>query len=452
VHFAPTSLPRLDEVGVDAPLFFFALGLALLTVLLVAAWPALQTSRAATALTLREGARQLTDRAGLRMRRGLVVLEIAVALTLLVGSALLVRSFSTLVEWQPGIPRDRLLVLSFFVPRERIPDRAAIPALYQRLEAKLASQVGIEAVGTASAGPLFGGNEGGRFRIDGYEYLDAKDAVSLRWYDASPGYLSTLGLPLRRGRLFSEDDRMDAPLVAVINETAARRHFGIDNPVGKRIRYLENDQTFEIVGVIADVKPFDPTQTTEPEIYFSNRQLPRPFTYFIVRTSGRPGAALRVVERLLQEGDPDFQVGTARALEELVDRRLIAPRFQMLLIGCLAAVALALAAAGVFSVLAYTVALRTREFGIRAALGALPGQTMRSVLTEAMFLFGIGALLGITGAIALARAMSALLFGTPELGSYLLATIVLFGACLIASAVPALRAARVQPMAALRNS
>ena len=452
VHFAPTSLPRLDEVGVDSPIFFFALGLALLTTLLVAAWPAFQASRAATALTLRAGARQLTDRAGLRLRRGLVVLEIAVALTLLVGSALLVRSFGALVEWQPGIPRERLLVLSFYVPRERIPNQSVIPALYQQLETKLAAQIGIEAVGTASAGPLFGGNEAGRFRIEGYDYVDAKDAVSLRWYDASPGYLSALGLPLERGRLFTEGDRLDGPLVAVINEAAARRYFSADNPVGKRIRYLESDQTFEIVGVIADVKPFDPSQTTEPEIYFSNRQLPRPFTYFIVRTSGRPAAELRVVERLLQEGDPDFQVGTARALEELVDRRLIAPRFQMLLIGSLAAVALALAAAGVFSVLAYTVALRTREFGIRAALGALPGQTLRTVVIEAMLLFGIGAMLGITGAIVLARAMSALLFGTTQLTSYLLATLVLFGACLIASAVPALRAARVQPMAALRSS
>lgn len=453
LYFAPSSLPRLDEIGVDPALLLFAIALALLTAAAVAAWPSIRTSRAASFVALREGARQLTERSGLRLRRGLVVVEIAVALTLLVGSTLLVRSFAALVDWQPGIPRERLLIVSFYVPMEKFGGRERVATLYQQLEAQLAAEPGIEAVGTASAGPLYGGHEPGRFRIEGNVYADAKDAAALRWYDASPSYLSTLGLPLLRGRLFNEADRADGPPVAVINATAAGRYFGTANPIGRRVRWLEGDRTFEVVGVVTDVRPFDPSERTEPEIYFSNRQETRPFTYFVARTSGRPVAQLRNVERLLQRGDPDFQVGTARTLDELVDRRLVAPRFQMLLIGCLALVALTLAAAGVFGVLAYTVALRTPEFGIRAALGARPGQTLRRVLAEAATLCAAGLLLGSAGALALARAMAGLLSGTPanDPGSYVLAILLLSAVCLLAAALPALRAARVQPFAALRT-
>ncbi|MEX2284102.1 MAG: ABC transporter permease [Gemmatimonadota bacterium] len=451
-HFAPATLPRLDEISVDASALLFAFALAMATALLVAAWPAWRTTRVATAVALREGARQLTDRFGLRLRRALVVVEIAVALTLLVGSALLVRSFTTLVDWQPGIPRERLIVVSLSVPNQKYTERTQLTRLFQQLERELAAQPGIEAVGTASAGPLFGGEESGRFRVEGRDYPDPKEAATLRWYDAAPEYLNTLGLPLRRGRRFAESDHASAPAVAIINEAAQRRYFADRNPVGQRIRWLEGEQSFEIVGVVADVRPFDPSETAEPEIYFSNRQLPRWFTYFVARTRGEPAAQLRTVETVLQRNDPDLQVGTARALDELVDRRLIAPRFQMLLIGCLALVALALAAAGVFGVLAYTVALRTTEFGIRAALGARPGQTLRGVLIEAVVLYAAGAIFGVAGALVLARAMSGLLFGTPPTHpvSYILATLVLFAVCLLASALPALRAARVQPMAALR--
>jgi predicted permease len=326
--------------------------------------------------------------------------------------------------------------------------------LYPQLEQQLAAQPGIEAVGTASAGPLFGGEESGRFRIEGNAYATPGDAATLRWFDASPLFLSALGLPLRRGRWFTETDQHNAPLVAIINEAAARRYFGSDNPVGRRIRWLESDAIFEIVGVVADVRPFDPSAAPQPEIYYSNRQLPRWFTYFIVRTSGSPADQLRVVEQVLQKSDADFQVGTARTLETLVDRRLTAPRFQMLLIGCLAFVALALAAAGVFGVLAYTVALRTTEFGIRAALGARPGQTLRTVFAEALRLYALGALLGAAGALALARAMSGLLFGTPptDPGSYALAILLLLAVSMLAGALPAIRAARVQPMSAFRST
>jgi putative ABC transport system permease protein len=453
VWLAPPGIPRLDEVHVDVVSLLFALALALLSATIVSILPVWRATRGPGYTRLREGAAQLTARSGLQLRRMLVVVEIAVALTLLVGSTLLMRSFASMLDWQPGFPRDGLLRVSFFAPVEKYGGAARLASLYPALERELAGLPGVASVGTASAGPLFGGHEASRFRIEGRMQQTVSDAVTLRWFDASPGFLSTLGLPLLRGRMLAESDRVGQPLVAVLNQTAARRYFATENPIGQRVYQLDAEMSFRIVGVVGDVQPLQRANPVEAQIYFSNRQLPRPFSYFLVRTSADPSTRLRSVEQRLQRIDPEFTIGSARTLDALLDRQLIAPRFQMLLLAAFAIVALALAGAGVFGVLAYAVALRAAEFGIRVALGARPVQLLRRVLSEALALAGAGLLLGAAGAILLGRNLTALLPGTPPTDalSYIVAVALMVTICLVASTVPAWRAMRVQPFAILRS-
>ena len=207
-----------------------------------------------------------------------------------------------------------------------------------------------------------------------------------------------------------------------------------------------------IVGVIADVPPLQHADPGEAEIYFSNRQLPRPFTYFIVRSTGDPAHLLRLIEQRLQQHDPDFTVGSAQTLAVLLDRQLIAPRFQMLLLAAFAIVALTLAGAGVFGVLAYAVALRGPEFGIRIALGARPIQLLRGVLQEALALAGLGLLMGGSAAFLLASKMTGLLQGASGVDplSCIVVVTLIVALCLLASSVPAWRAMQVEPYSALR--
>jgi putative ABC transport system permease protein len=383
----------------------------------------------------------------------LVVFEIALALSLLVAASLLIRSFATLLDWRPGFERSRLLVVSVFVPIEKYNTRERLATLMPDLERTLTSLPGVHQVGSASAGPLFGGEETGKFRVAGHDYAGAEDAVTLRWYDVSTGFHATLGLPLLRGRWIQESDNVNTPLVALINNAAARKYWPGQNPIGQQVRHLEAESDFQIIGVVADVQPFDPTAAAQAEIYWSNRQAPRPFTYLLLRTNTDPAQRASAVERTLQRYDPDFAVGHARSLNELVDRRLVTPRFQMMLIAAFATIALALASAGVFSVLAYSVALRRTEFGIRVALGARPRQLVTGVLTDGLVLSLTGLGLGLFGAFALARTLERLLVRTSptEPAAYLMAIVVLAVVCTLASLVPAWRATRISPSHALRS-
>lgn len=445
---APPGIPRLDLVSTNLAVVAFAAAVAIATALVFGLAPAMRLSRVDLANALRESGRAVTGPG--RLGRVLVVAELAIALPLVTGAALLARSFSTLTSWQPGFEQEHLATFTLFLPSTAYDTRAQMADRWDRLEAEIASIPGVERVGTASAGPLFGAREAWEMRIEGR----AADALaSIRWYDVSPGFFRTLGVPLVRGRDFGPDDRFGAPSAALVNETLVKRFWPNDDPIGKRLVFPVGDQseTYTVVGVVRDVPPLHPGSAIEPEIYWSNRQSPRPFTYFLVRTTVPPAAIAAEVRERVKGINRDFLVSSFSTYPETVGRRLSAPRFNLVLIATFGVAALLLAGIGTYGMLAYFVEQRRKDIGILLALGARPRRVVLDVLRSGLTLAVVGIALGTVASISLGRLISGLQSGVSAQDpgtlsvSALIVLAVAAGACL----VPAWRASRVDPATAL---
>lgn len=444
---APAGVPRIDDVRVDGRVLAFALALSIATTLLFGLAPALRATHLELAQALREGGRTSSNRRS-RFGQLLVVGELALALTLTFGSALLVRSFAALTAWNPGFERQHLLSFTLFVPTDGRNRLEYLPALWKRIEGDLATIPGVVSAGSASAGPLFGSREGDdvRFRNEGGE-----QRAPARWYDVSPGFFATLGVPIVRGRPLDENDRAGGPDVALINESLARKFWPNEDPLGKSISLFQDGLTVHVVGVVRDVPPVNPDQPAEPEIYWSNRQQPRGYTYFIVRSSVPPATIAAVVRQRIRAIDRDLDPHSIRTMSEMMDRQLKTPRFQMLLLLTFGASALLLAAVGTYGLFAYTVARRRRELGIRIALGAGSRQILGAVLRDGLVLAGIGVAVGIVMSVALSRMMRGMVAGITTLDPLALGMsgIVLVAIALLACLGPARRAASVDPAVTL---
>ena len=401
---------------------------------------------------LKQGQQNLGGSGGAGLKRGLVVAEIGLAFVLLVGAGLLTRSFVRLVGWQPGFDTQGLLTLQVFASEGKYTEGEQIAAVYREATERLAGLPGVVSVGTASAGPLFGGRETEEIRVGSGSQRPSENPI-VRWYDIGPGYFETLGAPLTRGRSFSTQDTAASPKVAIINESMAREHWPGRNPVGERVTMLERELTLEIVGVVSDTRPFLPGAEVEPEIYWPNTQQPRWATFFVLRTSDHPGALVKPIRDRLAELDPDLSVGNVASMDERVDRRLAEPRFQLLLLGLFAAFALLLAAVGLYAVVAYAVAGRTFEVGVRLALGASRSRIVGSIMGEGLALVVAGLALGVALALALTRTVSSLLHGIEATDpmTFVGVATVLAAVSLLACLVPARRAASVDPTQALRH-
>ena len=446
VGIAPPSIPRIADVRIDGRVLAVAMGLAVLTTFLFGLVPALRAARTDLSQALREGGRG-SARTG-RLGRLLVVTELAIALVLTVGAALLARSFVARASWRPGFDREHLLTFTLFAPSEKYSGKTAIAALWRRLEDEVAAIPGVIAVGTASGGPLFGGDGSDEVRFDG---PDGPTRLAARWYDVSPDFFRTLGVPLTRGRALTEDDRVGSAPVALVNETMARRLWPNEPPLGKRVALFDGKLVPRIVGVVRDVPPATPDEPPQPEIYWSNRQEPRPFTYFIVRTAVPPAAVAQALRERLRRVDRDLVANSLRPMNELVERELREPRFQMLLLLVFGAAALALAGIGTYGLFAYAISRRTRELGIRIALGAERFQIVGAVLQDALRLAVTGALVGALGSAVLVYALRSMIVGVSPFdpvsmaGSAVLLVIVAAAGCL----GPAWRASRVDPAVTL---
>jgi len=446
IAFAPPSIPRIEEVRVDGRVLAVALSLAILTTLLFGLAPALRTVKPDLAQALREGGRG-SSRGG-QLGRLLVVAELAIALTLTVGAGLLARSFAARASWQPGFDREHLLTFTVFAPSEKLGGHAALGGVWSRIETALQSIPGVVAAGSASGGPLFGSEESDDVRFTTREGPSRAPAL---WYDVSPGFFQTLGVPLIAGRHLNENDRIESQRVALVNETLARRFWPNDSPLGKRISLFDERLTVEVVGVVRDVPSATPGKPVPAEIYWSNRQEPRGFTYFVVRTTVPPASVTSAVRQRLRGVANDLEANNVQSMPQLMSRRLRAPRFQLLLLLTFSATALALAAIGTYGLFAYAVSRRTRELGIRMALGAEQRQILGSVIGDALRLAGFGVLLGAVSSILLVRVMHGMIAGVSPfdplsiVGSALLLVAVAAIACL----GPALRASRVDPIVTL---
>jgi putative ABC transport system permease protein len=423
----------------------FAIALSVATALIFGLAPSREAARVDVSTALkgrRHGSAQDT-----RLRSTLVVIEIALALMLFVSAGLLMRTFTSMMEWDPGFQREGLMTTWLLAPPGK---RATAVDTLERARDAVASAPGIRGAGLSSTPPLFGGDGSDAISIEGAPPIDPAVAP-VAWFDISPEYFDTLGLPMVKGRGFTAADAAGAPNVAIVNQTLAKRFFAASDPIGRRVKV--STQTSEIVGVVADVKSYRRDQPTPPEIYWPIRQYPRLAAYLVMRVSPGLDAVEKLVRARVASVDSNVQLNPVLSLNEKFSRTLITPRFNMLLFAAFAFVAIALAAVGVFGVIAYSIASRTREIGVRMALGATPERLVADVVRRGMVLTGIGMAIGLAGALASGRVLATMLYGLPAT-DWIALTLTLIGFAAVAfgaSYLPARRAARIDPLTALRQ-
>jgi putative ABC transport system permease protein len=457
------GLPRAQELSVEWPVALFTLALSVVTGLIFGAVPAWQATRFDIRESLNEESRGGSGSARhRRMRSMLVVAEMALALVLLVGAGLLLRSFSALTRVSPGFNPDRLLVINLPLSPRTYGDNAVRTAAVDRIVDRIAALPGIERAGMSTMIPMAGAGATIHFNRAAFPPKGPEDYVMAGYRAVTPGYLSVLGVPLKRGRLIEPRDRAGAPPVVVINESMARQYFPGLDPLGQRMQIgtvPEPDfQTMEVVGIIGDVKQsFE--AGSKSEFFVPYAQFPDPVltgmylnVALVARTAGDPAAAVASVRSALREVDPNQPLVNVRTMEAAMAGTVAQPRLQMLLLAVFAGVAVTLAIVGVYGVMAYTVSQRQTEIGVRMAIGASPGNVVGMVVRQGAMLAAAGVALGLIGAAAAARAVQSLLFVDArgfDPVTFAVSALILVVAALLASYIPARRAARVSPVSAL---
>ncbi len=459
IGFQPQGVPRLNDVRVDATVITFTIGLAVITGLIFGLVPAFQSTRSRLASTLKEGGRgALTTRAGTRMRGALVVAEMALAVMLLTGAGLLIRSFVKLASVDPGFHVEQALTFELSLPDSRYEREAQQVAFFEQLLPRLRSIPGVRDVGAVLSLPLSGGNIVLSFEIAGRPPVPPAQQPAIQVRVATPEYFRTIGIPLERGRMFNDLDREGTQPVVLLTKAAVRQYFPNEDPIGKRITlgWGRGPGTpragGEVVGIIGDVKDAGLNEADPPQLYMPYRQWPVQSMSIVVKTGIPPASVTDAVRREVYAVDASMPISNLRTLEQIVSRSISQPRFYMTLLAIFAGVALLLAAIGIFGVLSYAVAQRTREIGIRMALGARERTVVGLVVRHAMLLASAGVVLGVGAAYFLSGTLSTLLYSTTPRDPVTFASVtgLLLLVALVASYVPARRATRVDPIVALR--
>ena len=457
---SPANLPRVGEMQVDARALLFALGAALLTTLLFGLAPSLRAARTAIHDDLRAGGRTLVGSGRQQsLRRLLVVGEVALAVLLLVGAGLLVRSFTTLINVDRGYRSDHVLTASVFVWQwNETPAKRA--AFIEDAVSRLAALPGVEASGATSSLPIPDriGPSQGQFTIEGHPVAKPGDALGAHVSIVTPGAFDVLRIPLRAGRLFERSDDPSRTLVALINETSARRHWPGENPIGKRIhlrfgRFAGGGEEREIVGVVADVRQSGLDAPPEPAIYVPHAQSPTGSIVLVLRTRGDPATALPALRSTLASMNRELPIATAATLDALLDDTMKPRRFSLLLLGSFSLTALVLAVIGVYGLIAQSAAERTQEIGVRIALGARGGNVLALVMRQGLAPAVVGTTVGLVAAAGLTRMLRGMLFEVTPLDGLTFAVVpaVMLATAVLACWLPAWRATRLDPLLALRG-
>ena len=453
---APPDLPRLSNVSLDGRALVFTAAVTLLTGVVFGLVPALQTSRPNLNETMKDAGRGSTEGGQRKLIRStLVVLEVASALVLLVGAGLMIKSFWRLQQVDPGFNPDHALTMSVQLPKSKYSKEPQQVAFFQQLIERVGTLPGVQAAGAGQAIPLSGYDMVLAFEIDGRPPLPPDATQSTNYYSVSADYFKAMGIPLRRGRWFTTGDTKDSPRVAVINETMAKKMFPDEDPMGKRITFddrKKKPEWFEIVGIVGDVKQYGLDQVTTMQTYEPYTQQTFSYMTLVVRTTGDPANLSAAIRSEILKLDKDQPAGNVKTLSEFFSTSIAQQRFAMVLLGVFAAVALVLAAVGIYGVLSYAVTQRTHEIGIRMALGAGRRDVLRLVVGQGMLLTMIGVAGGVVAAFALTRLMASLLFGVTATDTVTFFTVasVLVAVALLACYIPARRATKVDPLVALR--
>jgi len=449
------GLPEIARVTVDGRVFAFAMAIACVSGLGSGLVPAMRVSAAAPFDALREGGRSSTGSGRQRLRQGLVVVQLALSLTLLVGAGLLLKSYDMLVRVDPGFRRANVLTLETSLSPASYGTPTAIESYYDRVVAAMATVPGVTSVGAVSNLPVSGRSMNRGLQIEGRARPERATDQTVEYQVASASYFETLGIPTRRGRGIESRDDAQASPVAVINESAARKYWPMSDPVGMRLGFGNRDggTTWRtIVGVVGDVHHFGLDRAPRPEVFVPMAQDPQAAMSLLARTSG-PDSPAAAVRRAVSQIDPLQPVSAVRSMDERMGASVARPRFFSRLLAAFAVAALALSALGLYGVLAQIVGSRTREIGLRMALGAQSTDMLRMVLRQACTLAGLGVVMGTAGALAVTRLVSSLLFSVQPTDPAVFAeTATLLVAVVTAAAfLPAYRASRVDPAVALRR-
>jgi putative ABC transport system permease protein len=457
VALKPENLPRLQEIGVDSRVFAFTFGLSLLTGVIFGLLPAWTASRAGVSESLKEGGRSSTaGRAHQRVRSTFVVVELAIALVLLVGAGLLVKTFWKLRNVEPGFNSDHLLTMRVELPEARYKEVDKQTRFRSQTLEAVNSLPGAQAA-MVSELPLSGDNLNHDFLIEGRPPIATGDEPSLESRSVLGDYFHVMQIPLRAGRDFGPQGLIDkAPLVGIANDAMVRQYFPNEDPLSKRVRWARNSaaEWITIVGVVGDVKHFGLDLPEMPALYSPYTQIEpwKRWMTFAVRTQSDPAVMGQAVKQQIWKVDSQLPITKVQTMNEVSAASFAARRFNMLLLTLFSGLALILAAVGVYGVMSYAVTQRTQEIGIRMALGAQVGDVMKLVMKSGSVLALVGIVVGLGGAFALTRLMTSLLFAVEPTDKATFATVslCLLVTALIACYLPARRATKVDPLVALR--
>jgi putative ABC transport system permease protein len=458
-NLKPQGIPRLDNVRIDGVVILFTIAVGVVTGVLFGLVPAFAATRGLSATLKESGRGAVTSRSAGRVRGALVVTELALAVMLLVGAGLLMRSFIKLQAVDPGFKVDPALTFDLTLPDARYKEMEQQIAFYDQLLPRLRGLPGVQAASAVMGLPLAGLDFIISFEVAGRPPVPPAQQPSMQVRVATPEYFSTLGIPLKRGRMFTEDDRLQSPKVVLITEAAAKQYFPNEDPIGKTIKLGwgrgpgKPRAGGEVVGVVGDIKAEGLDEPNPPQIYMPLRQWPVSFMTVVLKTSVPPTSLTEAARAQVAAIDPNLPLSNIGTLDAIVAKSISQQRFYMTLLSVFAAVALVLAAIGIFGVLSYAVSQRTREIGIRMALGAQERTVIGLVVRQAMALVAAGVVAGTLLALYLSQTMTKMLFSVrpTDPTTFVSVAAVLAGVALLASYLPARRATRVDPIVALRS-
>ncbi|HJZ81296.1 MAG TPA: ABC transporter permease, partial [Pyrinomonadaceae bacterium] len=450
----PADLSLAAGIAVDMRMLIFTVLISLLTGILFGLGPLFATWRENAGETLNRNNR-FASGIQTRLRSGLAVAQIAIAIILLIGAGLMLKSFWALIHVAPGFRSVNILTARLSIPRSRYPDNLRIAALEGEVLQSLHGRPGVQSAGFATYVPLSGSDNAWSFLIEGRPPLPVGTYNMAKYRPVSGGYFETIGIPLLRGRSFTSTDTAEAPWVVVINDSMAREYWRSENPIGQRIQSGGGQPTWRtVIGVVGDVLHEGLDGAAKAEMYLPVEQAMNieSAPTIVVRSEIPTGAAAGELRAVVSAIDPAIAVDRIETMQQLVSGSVAQPRFRTMILAAFSLLALLMAAIGIYGVMNYLVIQRTREFGIRLSLGATPTDVLWLVLGRAATLIGAGTCLGLMGSVLLVRLITTLLFGTAPLDPLTFVTVPIFLAAvaLVASYIPAQRATRIDPIVALR--